>query len=223
MRHKIKTDSFGRFSSLRKATLKSIATSILIHERIITTKAKAKSARRVVEKIITLGKKGTLAAKRRAFSMICDHGLVKILFDKIAPKFADRKGGYTRIIPYLNQRGDNAQLVIFELTQRYKEEKPAKKEKIKEKREVKPTDEKKQEPRIIKEEKPLPTKAELEQKRDAKEEKPIKPEAKDKKELPKEEQKHAHPQEKPKKPDTKKPNKFFGGFKSLFRKERDSL
>ena len=75
----------------------------------------------LVEKTITLGKKNTLAARRRAFSILCDHNLVKRLFDQIAPVFAQRTGGYTRIIPYRNQRGDNAKLVILELTENFKE------------------------------------------------------------------------------------------------------
>ena len=76
MRHKIKTDRFSRFSSYRKATIRSITTSVLKNQKIITTRAKAKSARILVEKTITLGKKNTLAAKRRAFSILCDHELV---------------------------------------------------------------------------------------------------------------------------------------------------
>lgn len=222
MRHKAKANRLGRFSSYRKATIKSIATSILIHQRIITTKAKAKSARRLVEKVITLGKKGTLFAKRRAFSILCDHELVKTLFDKISPRFANIMGGYTRIIPYRFQRGDNAQLVIFELTQRYKEEKPEKK--IKEKKEAKPSALKKQEPPTPKEMKPPQAKIETVVKQEVKEEKPRTMDAKEKKEPAKEEHPHAHPEEeKQKKQETKKPKKFFGGFKSLFRKERDSL
>lgn len=199
MRHSVKTDRLGRFSSLRKATLRSIATSILIHQRIITTKAKAKSARPLIDKMITLGKKGNLSARRRAFSLLCDHKLVKLLFDQIAPKFASINGGYTRIMPYRFQRGDNAHLVIFELTQTYKEEKP---KKVKEEKEKKV---------------PLAKKQEAP-------EKPIEAEVKEEKEVPKAITPHAHPkEEKSKKPETKKPKGFFGGFKGLFKKERDSL
>lgn len=222
MRHRIKTDRFGRFSSYRKASLKSIAASILTHERIITTKAKAKSARRLVEKVITLGKKGTLSAKRRAFSILCDHELVKTLFDNIAPKFANIMGGYTRIIPYRFQRGDNAQLVIFELTQRYKEGRPEKK--IKEKKEAKPAAAKKQELPVTKEAKPPKVKIETEEKKEVIEGKPKTADLKEKKEPLKKEQLHAHlEEEKQKKPEIKKPKKFFGGFKGLFKRERDSL
>ncbi|MFC1646192.1 50S ribosomal protein L17 [Candidatus Omnitrophota bacterium] len=223
MRHKIKTDRFSRFSSYRKATIKSITTSVLINQRIVTTKAKAKSARRLVEKVITLGKKDTLSSRRRAFSFLCDHNLVKRLFDQIAPLFASRAGGYTRIIPYRYQRGDNAQLVILELTERYKEEKPEKK--VKEEKKAEPIEAKKQEPEIVtKKEKPPKAKIEIKKKKEAPEKKPVKEEKEEKKVTPKQEAPRAHPEEeKHKKPEVKKPKKFFGGLKRFFKKERDSL
>ena len=119
--------------------------------------------------------------------------------------------GYTRIIPYRFQRGDNAHLVIFELTQTYKEEKP---KKIKEEKEKKAASVRKEEPLAkteVKEKKEVP-------------EKPIEAEIKEEKEVQKPVQPHAHPkEEKPKKPESKKPKGFLGGFKGLFKKERDSL
>jgi large subunit ribosomal protein L17 len=108
----------GRNSSLRKATVRDIAKATLIQQRICTTHTKAKEARKLVEKLITLGKKGTLAHKRRAFAILCDHQLVSDLFAKTSPRFKNRVGGYTRIIPLGNRRGDNAHLAFLELTEK---------------------------------------------------------------------------------------------------------
>jgi len=105
-------------ASHRKATVRDIAKSVLIQQRICTTKAKAKEAKKLVDKLITMGKKATLAEKRRAFAILCNHKLVSELFNKIAPPFGKRNGGYTRIIPYANRRGDNAELVFLELTEK---------------------------------------------------------------------------------------------------------
>ena len=221
MRHRAKRDSLNRFSSFRKATIKSLITSVLMRQRIITTKNKAKSARKAVDKIITLGKKGTLSARRRAFSVLCDHKLVKVLFDKIAPVFSNRTGGYTRIIPYGYRRGDNAQLAILELTQTYKEDK---KKPAKEVKEEKPPETKKQEQEAAKIEKVVKAKIETKKEKEVKKEEPVKAEIKEEEESPKQEEKpHAHPEEeKHKKQKDKKPKKFFKGFKSFFKK-RDSL
>ncbi len=118
MRHGIAGNRLNRKTSHRKATVRDIAKSALIHERICTTKVKAKESRKLVDQLITLGKKGTLADKRRAFAVLCDHPLVSELFNKIAPRFKERNGGYTRIIPIGNRRGDNAELVYLELTEK---------------------------------------------------------------------------------------------------------
>ena len=130
MRHRISGNRIGRNSSLRKATLRDLAKATLVHQKICTTKAKAKEARKLVDKLITLGKKDTLAAKRRAFAILCDHGLVSDLFNNIAGRFKSRLGGYTRIIPLSERRGDRAFLVYLELTEKKIEEpkKPAVKE-----------------------------------------------------------------------------------------------
>lgn len=227
MRHKVRTDSFSRFSSFRKATVKSIVIAVLLRQHIITTRVKAKSVRRAVDKIITLGKKGTLAAKRRAFSLLCDHNLVKLLFDTIAPKFANRNGGYTRVIPYRRQRGDNTEMAVLELTERYELSKPQKA--VKEEKTQKQSVAKKQEKEapVAKEEKlkeePGIVTIEKEEKKIHKE-KPVKKEIKEEKEEPKKEEKpHAHPEEKEKHKEGKKQGKFFKGFKGFFRKERESL
>lgn len=118
MRHGIAGNRFGRNSSLRKATVRDLARATLVAQRICTTEAKAKEARKLVDKLITLGKKGTLAAKRRAFSILTDHKVVSDLFAKTSPRFKNRVGGYTRIIKLGNRRGDNAALAYLELTEK---------------------------------------------------------------------------------------------------------
>ena len=118
MRHRISGNRLGRFSSLRKATIRDLAKATLIRQRICTTKQRAKEARKVVERLITLGKRNTLSAKRKAFSILCDHSLVSDLFKKIAVRFNNRVGGYTRIIHLSIRRGDNAFLVYLELTEK---------------------------------------------------------------------------------------------------------
>jgi len=117
MRHKKLRHQLNRFTSWHEATLKSLSRSLLINQSIKTTKARAKAARPMVEKIITLGKDNTLSAKRKVFSMLGDHSLVALLFNEIAPRFSKRAGGYTRILSLGKRRGDNAEVVIFELTE----------------------------------------------------------------------------------------------------------
>ncbi|OGX34919.1 MAG: 50S ribosomal protein L17 [Omnitrophica WOR_2 bacterium RIFCSPHIGHO2_02_FULL_52_10] len=118
MRHGIAGNKLSRNSSLRKATVRDIAKATLVRQRICTTQAKAKEARKLVEKLITLGKNGSLADKRRAFAILCDHQLVSTLFTKTSPRFKQRNGGYTRIIPLGTRRGDNARLAFLELTEK---------------------------------------------------------------------------------------------------------
>jgi len=121
MRHGLSGNRLSRNRSLRKATLRDMARAILVQERICTTRAKAKEARKFIEKLITLGKKDTLAARRAAFAILCDHAMVSDLFTKTAPRFKSRNGGYTRIIPYIQRAGDNAELAFLELTEKSKE------------------------------------------------------------------------------------------------------
>lgn len=119
MRHGISGNKFGRNQKLRQATVRDLAKALLTHESIQTTQAKALEARKMVEKLITKGKKNTLAAKRQAFAVLCDHNLVSRLFNVIAPLFASRQGGYTRILKFaLNRPGDNARMVLLELTEK---------------------------------------------------------------------------------------------------------
>lgn len=118
MRHGLSGNRLGRNSTLRKATMRDVAKATLIRQRIETTLPIAKEARKYVERLITMGKKGTLAQKRKAFAFLCDHDLVSALFNKIAPRFKARQGGYTRIIPLSNRRGDNARMAFLELTEK---------------------------------------------------------------------------------------------------------
>lgn len=120
MRHQKARTRLSRNSTLLKATMRDMAKAVLIQQRICTTKPKAKEARKLVDRLITLGKKGTLSAKRRAFAVLCDHDLVSRLFNSIAVRFNARQGGYTRIIPLGHRRGDNAQLAYLELTEKDK-------------------------------------------------------------------------------------------------------
>ncbi|MBM6615076.1 50S ribosomal protein L17 [Desemzia sp. RIT804] len=119
----------GRTSSQRKAMLRDLTSDLIINERIVTTEARAKEVRKTTEKMITLGKKGDLAARRRAAAfvrnevatvkeeedaIIVESALQK-LFGDIAPRYTERQGGYTRILKTENRRGDGAPMVVIEL------------------------------------------------------------------------------------------------------------
>ena len=95
--------------------LRGLVTSVLEHGRIETTEAKAKEVRSMTEKMITLGKEGSLHSRRQALAYITKEDVVKKLFDEIAPKYADRQGGYTRIVKIGPRRGDAAPMAIIEL------------------------------------------------------------------------------------------------------------
>jgi len=130
MRHANKRSKLNRFTSWNKATLKSLARNMVIHQRIKTTISRAKSARPLVEKLVSLAKENTLSARRQAFKIIGSHELVSRFFKDIGPLFEKRPSGFTRIISLKKRRGDNAKLVIFELTERkIKEAKKQKKAK----------------------------------------------------------------------------------------------
>jgi len=105
----------GRDSAHRKAMLRNLVTDLLREGRITTTEMRAKEARRMAEKMITLGKRGDLHARRQALAYIFDEDVVKKLFDEIAPDYLDRQGGYTRILKLGPRRGDNAEEVYLEL------------------------------------------------------------------------------------------------------------
>ena len=109
------TRKLGRPTDHRKAMLRAMVTYLLYNGKIETTVTRAKEVRPLAEKMITLGKKNTLAAKRQAFAFITKEAVVKKTFDEIAPKYADRNGGYTRIIRIGPRRGDGAEMAIIEL------------------------------------------------------------------------------------------------------------
>jgi large subunit ribosomal protein L17 len=122
MRHACTGRQFGRDSSHRKALLRMLVTALLKNEKIETTVAKAKEIRPLAEKMITLGKRGDLHARRQALSFINDETVVSGLFTSIAPRFASRNGGYTRIILTRNRPGDAAPMAVIELIERKKVE-----------------------------------------------------------------------------------------------------
>ena len=105
----------GRDSAHRKAMLRNLVTDLLREGRIQTTEHRAKEARRQAEKMITLGKRGDLHARRQALAYIYDESVVTKLFEDIAPKYADRQGGYTRLLKLGPRQGDGAEVVFLEL------------------------------------------------------------------------------------------------------------
>ncbi|MDR2550062.1 MAG: 50S ribosomal protein L17 [Desulfobulbus sp.] len=115
MRHRKAGRRLGRTSSHRDAMLRNMVTSLLDQERIVTTVAKAKEARRVAEQMITLGKKGDLHARRQALAYIRSKSVVAKLFDQLSSQYAERQGGYTRIIRTGTRMGDAAPMAILEL------------------------------------------------------------------------------------------------------------
>jgi large subunit ribosomal protein L17 len=115
MRHRNAGFKLGRNTSHRRALLRSLATSVIVEDRVETTVAKAKAVRPHVEKMITLGKKGDLHARRQALSFLQADKAVKRLFDIVAPRYGDRQGGYLRIVRTGFQRGDGAETAFIEL------------------------------------------------------------------------------------------------------------
>jgi len=116
MRHLKGGFKLGRNPSHRKSLLRNLTANIIEKNRIETTLAKAKAVKPIVEKMVTLGKNGTLAAKRQAFAYLYKRKTVQLLFDEVAPRFMDRIGGYTRIIRTDNRKGDGADMAILEFS-----------------------------------------------------------------------------------------------------------
>jgi large subunit ribosomal protein L17 len=114
MRHQNKTVKLGRSQAHRDALLANQVCSLIIHQRIRTTLAKAKAARPLAEKMITLGKKGTIHARRTAAAYLHQADAVKKLFDEIAPRSANRAGGYTRIVKLGPRKSDSAPMAVLE-------------------------------------------------------------------------------------------------------------
>jgi large subunit ribosomal protein L17 len=117
MRHGKSGRKLGRNSSHRQAMFRNIVTSLFEHERIVTTEQRAKEVRPIAEKMITLAKRGDLHARRQALSFIRSKSVVAKLFDEISDQYADRAGGYTRIIRTGTRRGDAAPMAIIELVE----------------------------------------------------------------------------------------------------------
>lgn len=115
MRHKKSFNKLNRTASHRKAMLANMATELLLHKRIKTTKQKARETRPMVERLITIAKKGTLSARRHVLQTVRNKKVVKELFDEIVPVFGSRNGGYTRIIKLGRRQGDGAEVAFLEL------------------------------------------------------------------------------------------------------------
>ena len=118
MRHRQSGRKLNRTSSHRKSLFKNMAQALLKHEQIVTTLPKAKELKRVVEKLITLGKKGNLHSRRLAFNQIRDKDMISKLFDSLAKRYSDRKGGYTRVLKAGFRYGDSAPMAVIELVDR---------------------------------------------------------------------------------------------------------
>ena len=117
MRHRHAGRALGRTSSHRKALIRNQITDLLRHERIVTTEAKAKELRPAAERVITLGKRGDLHARRQAAAVLTDRKIVTRLFDELAPRYENRPGGYTRITKLGPRRGDGAHMAQIELVE----------------------------------------------------------------------------------------------------------
>jgi len=115
MRHKVAGFKLKRDSSARKALLRSLVTSVILHERVVTTVPKAKAIKPLVEKMITLAKRDTLHARRQAAAVLVTPESVKKLFDKLGTRFGQRPGGYTRVVRLGWRKGDGAEQAIIEL------------------------------------------------------------------------------------------------------------
>lgn len=140
MRHRVDHRKLSRTRAHRKSMLQNLVRDLFIHERITTTVTRAKEARRMAERMITLGKRGDLHARRRAASVLQDKAIVRKLFGEIAPRFKDRPGGYTRILRLggcrwdgdgrgrfaANRLGDNGPRAFLELVERIEDPKEAK-------------------------------------------------------------------------------------------------
>ena len=151
MRHQKARFKLGRTTNHRKALLANQVCSLIAHQRIKTTLAKAKAVRPLAEKMVTLGKNGSVHARRTAFSTLCQKDAVKKLFDEIAPQSANRNGGYTRIVRLGLRKSDSAEMAFLEwvdVVPVTEAEKPAEEKKAKRKEaEAKPTEVKAEAPK----------------------------------------------------------------------------
>ena len=115
MRHRKKKTHIGRPADQRRALLRGLTTQLLDHGKLITTLSRAKALRSCAEKMITLGKRGDLHARRQALSFIYEKGVVDHLFHKVAPRYQEQQGGYTRIVKMVPRRGDSAPMASIHL------------------------------------------------------------------------------------------------------------
>jgi len=116
MRHLKGGFKLGRKPDHRKSLLRNLTASVIESNRVETTLARARAVRPIVEKMVTMGKSGTLASKRNAMAYLYKRKTVQILFDEVAPRFMDRSGGYTRIIKTFFRKGDGAEMAILEFS-----------------------------------------------------------------------------------------------------------
>lgn len=116
MRHRCKVPLLGKPADQRKALLRALTTELIRNGRITTTKIRAQAVRSEADRMITLAKDGSLAARRQAMGYIYDKQLVHALFEQAKERYGDRNGGYTRILRTVRRRGDNAEMAIIELT-----------------------------------------------------------------------------------------------------------
>lgn len=115
MRHRCRVKKLGKPADQRRALLRALTTELIRHGRITTTLVRAKVVRSEVDKMITLAKEGSLPARRQALGYIYDKQLVHALFEQAPTRYANRQGGYTRILHTVSRRGDNAEMAIIEL------------------------------------------------------------------------------------------------------------
>ena len=126
MRHRKSGRKLGRNTSHRKAMMRNMVTSLFEHEQIKTTDARAKELRKIAEKLITMAKRGDLHARRQVLKVVMDKQVVAKLFERIAPRYQERPGGYTRIIKLGHRAGDNAAMSLIELVEEEFTAKPKK-------------------------------------------------------------------------------------------------
>jgi len=117
MRHRVAGRKLDRPTGHRVSMYRNLVTDLLRYEKLVTTEAKAKEVRGMAEKIITLGKDGDLQARRQALAFVTDKKVVKKLFDELAPRYADRPGGYTRVVKLGPRLGDGAAMARLELVE----------------------------------------------------------------------------------------------------------
>lgn len=115
MRHRCRVNKLGKPADQRRALLRALTTELIRHGRITTTKVRAKALRAEAEKMITLAKNGSLAARRQALGYVYDKQLVHALFEQAPDRYGSRPGGYTRVLQTVRRQGDNAEMAIIEL------------------------------------------------------------------------------------------------------------